>query len=92
MPFEGLETRTQSVHDVTRERDTTMALKLFASRSRATKEGVAQFEQRLASNRLLVVRRFARGNVALQNGRVLTSDQLEKERESLRLQLSRATI
>ncbi len=91
MPFKGLETRTQSVHGVIRERDTIMAIKLFASRSRATKEGVAQFEQRLANNRMLVVRRFARGNIALQNGRVLTSDQLEKERESLRTQLLEAT-
>lgn len=63
-----------------------MANKIFAKRTRI-KETVASFEQRLANNRLSVVRRFARGNVALQNGRVLTVDQLEKERESLRHEL-----
>jgi hypothetical protein len=68
-----------------------MGHNFFASSSRANDERVAKFEKRLQDNRMLVVRRFARGNVALQHGRVLTQDQLEKERESLRANLSSAS-
>jgi len=47
----------------------------------------ASYEARVASIARSVGTRFSRGNVAVQNGKVLTSDELEKRRERLRERL-----
>lgn len=68
-----------------------MAFNIFRGRvTSSDRKLVAAFEQQLQSNRLVGVRRFARGNIALQLGRVLTQDRLERERESLRSRLAQA--
>ena len=61
-----------------------MALNIkFSSRQRASVRAEA-FEAKLTALADSVAGRFARGNVALQQGYVVTRDQLDKEREELR--------
>lgn len=59
-----------------------MALRIFTARN-AVKASADRFEKRIGSLAIDVAGRFSRGNAAIQNGRILTADRLEGERDAL---------
>lgn len=61
-----------------------MARTFLSSRSdRAVKECADAFERRIGTLAKAVAGRFARGSVAFQLGHVLTSEELDRERDAL---------
>lgn len=61
-----------------------MALRpLFFRSSRAVKVRADAFESRIGALAKAVAGRFTRGSVAFQLGHVLTSEQLDRERDDL---------
>lgn len=61
-----------------------MALHEYLSGRKSADARASEFEARLKAIADSVAGRFARGNVALQQGYVVTREQLDKEREELR--------
>lgn len=64
-----------------------MAHSIFTAR-RAVEDRADSFEKRIGALAAFVASRFARGNLAIQSGRVLTQARLEDEREA-RMKVSR---
>lgn len=64
-----------------------MAHDIFTAR-RAVEDRADSFEKRIGALATSVASRFARGNAAIQSGRVLTQDRLEAERDA-RTRISR---
>lgn len=60
-----------------------MARQLSAARSREIKERADSFETRIGAIAAAVAGRFARGSIALQTGRSLTEERLNRERDAL---------
>ena len=61
-----------------------MALNFHRNTQKSAADRAAEFEDRLTAIANAVAGRFARGNVALQQGYVVTREQLDNERAELR--------
>jgi hypothetical protein len=61
-----------------------MALNLHFASQRSAADRADDFEQRISAIADSVAGRFARGNVTLQQGYVVTREQLDEERAELR--------